>query len=74
MIDEPSDIVDLTGKAESIHRAKNAEAMMSGVFGEYYVRDMPKSGLLGRLDRMKREMDRGEESLERKLHYLFWIN
>jgi hypothetical protein len=35
---------------------------------------MKASPLPGRLRRMKSEIDRREEPLERKLRYLFWIN
>jgi hypothetical protein len=38
------------------------------------VKRMRPSPLPRRLDRMKAEVDRGEESLDRKLRYLFWIN
>jgi hypothetical protein len=35
---------------------------------------MLPSKLIGRITRMKKEIDRGEESVERKLRYLFWLN
>lgn len=37
-------------------------------------REIAHSPLLGRLQRMKGEIDRGHESLERKLRYLLWLN
>ena len=36
--------------------------------------NMRMSPLLGRLERMKQEVDRGKESFERKLRYFLWVN
>jgi hypothetical protein len=47
---------------------------MKVVFGEYYRTDIKPSPLAGRLQRMKGEVDRGQEGLSRKLRYLFWLN
>ena len=44
------------------------------IFGDKYVEDMTPTPLIKRLNRMKSEIDRGEESLERKLRYLLWLN
>ncbi len=33
-----------------------------------------KTKLMSRFSRMKKEIHRGEESFERKLRYLFWLN
>jgi hypothetical protein len=35
---------------------------------------MKPSPLPRRLERMKGEVERGDESLERKLRYLLWVN
>ena len=35
---------------------------------------MPESPLLDRQRRMQREIERGEDSFERKLRYLLWLN
>jgi hypothetical protein len=41
----------------------------------YPYRDkMKPSPLIGRLSRMKNEVEHGKESAERKLRYLFWLN
>lgn len=35
---------------------------------------MRASPLVGRLRQMKDQLSRGEETFERKLRYLFWLN
>lgn len=51
-----------------------SEKILREIFG-YKVRPtMKHSPLLGRLQRMKGEIDRGHESLDRKLRYLLWLN
>jgi len=42
--------------------------------GASYKTKMTPSPLLERLQRMKAEVDRGQESAERKLRYLLWLN
>lgn len=57
---------------------KRSEGRLAGavttVLGPAYVRRMPPSPALGRLARMKAEIDRQEEKLGRKLRYLLWLN
>lgn len=70
----PRDVVldlDLLERAE---RKRDVEAALGSLLGANYRRQMKPSPLPSRLSRMKGEVDRGEESLERKLRYLFWIN
>jgi hypothetical protein len=43
-------------------------------FGVYHATSMKPSPLVARLVRMRAEIDRGDEALERKLRYLFWLN
>lgn len=74
MLDRPRDIVVDLEEMERFERQDDAEGMLSSLLGPYYVRGGKPSGLPSRLQRMHREMERGEESLERKLRYLFWIN
>jgi len=50
------------------------EAALDALLDDAYVRDMPRSPLPSRLDRMQREIERGAESMGRKLRYLLWIN
>jgi hypothetical protein len=77
LLDEPADIVLDLEHVERLDRQdtrQNAEAVLRDVFGAKYRPDMPPSPLLSRLARMKTEVERGQESLERKLRYLFWVN
>jgi hypothetical protein len=53
---------------------KRPEPVLRSVLGKTYREHMRRSPLLGRLARMKQEVDRGKESLERKLRYLLWVN
>ena len=70
-----SDPRDLSFSAQALGQAREApEAALSSVFGVDYVPRMKASQLIGRLVRMKDELDRGKESLERKLKYLLWMN
>ena len=40
----------------------------------FNVRKMTPSPLVRRLSRMKKEVEHGKESLERKIRYLLWVN
>ena len=74
LLSEPRDLlIDLDG-LERMEAKRSAETQLSNLLGPSYVKRMRPSPLLRRLGRMKGEVDRGEESLERKLRYLFWIN
>jgi hypothetical protein len=76
MLSEPGDIVfDLPAlsRSEAI-AAAGVEAMLRLLLGDYYVPRAEPTPLIRRLARMKREVERSEESLERKLRYLFWLN
>jgi hypothetical protein len=53
---------------------RDPDAAIRSVLGDAYVRSMKPSPLPRRLARMQGEIDRGEESLARKLRYLFWLN
>jgi hypothetical protein len=55
-------------------RAKDVKGALSHVFGAAYARDMKPSRLPRRLERMRTEIRRGDEGLERKLRYLLWLN
>ena len=74
MLSRPKDIVFKLDELKRLDRADDVEGALRSVLGEYYVRRMKASPITGRLDRMKNEVKRGEESLERKLRYLFWLN
>jgi hypothetical protein len=74
MLAHPKDIVLEVEQLERLDGEGDLEAVLSATFGEYYVREMKPSPLPRRLLRMKGEIDRNEEGLERKLRYLFWVN
>ena len=76
MLEKPKDIVIDLGQLAERDRDNvgMTEAALKDVFGDYYVASMKPSPLIGRLKRMKSEVDRGQESFERKLRYLFWLN
>ena len=74
MLSHPKDIVIDTRDLRRLAEADDTEGAMAALFGEYYVSAMKPSPLPHRLRRMKGEVDRHEEGLERKLRYLFWLN
>jgi hypothetical protein len=77
LLDEPGDIVirlDNVDALEGERTRENVERVLKDILGEKYVPDMKPTPLLKRLLRMKREMEQGEESFERKLRYLLWLN
>lgn len=74
MLSHPKDIVIDLDTLERAEHSEDADALLRSVFGGYYVRSMKRSPLPGRLVRMKGEVDRHQESLERKMRYLFWLN
>jgi hypothetical protein len=79
LLDEPGDLVFKGATFKAIDHADQdnpqpIENALKEIFGEKYVKKMPPTPLIARLQRMKKEMERGEESLERKLRYLLWLN
>ncbi len=74
LLSDPRDIVIDLDALEAAEKRGAVDGMMKSTFGRSYVRSMRPSPLIGRLRRMKGEVDRGDESLERKLRYLLWIN
>ncbi len=74
MLREPKDmVVDLTSVGNLLQSSGDDESIKM-IFGNYYRKKMKPSPLLGRLDRMRREIDAGSESMSRKLRYLLWLN
>jgi hypothetical protein len=55
-------------------REASPEPLLRSLLGEYYRASMRPSPLVGRLRRVRDEVQRGQESLERKLRYLLWLN
>jgi hypothetical protein len=76
MFSDPKDLVfDFAyfDHADTKTRA-GAEDVLRSIFGETYVKTMKASPLVHRLMRMKKELDHGDETFERKLRYLLWLN
>ena len=72
MLREPTDIVfDFRSGGD---KTAVIERALRGLLGNGYVRTMRASPLVGRLRHMKEQLMRGEDSLEKKLRYLFWVN
>jgi len=79
LLDQPSDIVFNVGDFFALASSQDEptaliEKILGGLFGEKYRVAMKGSMLPSRFHRMKREIDSGHESLERKLRYLLWLN
>lgn len=82
MLARPKDIiinmVDLERTWDDPARGRKAqvEDTLVSLLGAYYDRrgQRQASSLVRRLARMKSEMERGEDTLERKLRYLLWLN
>ncbi len=80
MLSEPRDIVleietlddldDFSGRESR----RKVERALEEILGDYYVRRMARSPILRRAKRMKKEVESGRESIDRKLRYLIWIN
>jgi hypothetical protein len=72
MLRQPTDLViDLRDDSET---AENIDKVVRGLLGHGYATGMRPSPLISRLDRMKRELDHGDDTMDRKLRYLFWLN
>jgi len=72
MLREPADIViDLTDSSET---PQNVERVLRGVFGNGFRPDMKASPVLGRLARVKADLEKGGETFDQKLRYLLWLN
>jgi hypothetical protein len=72
MLREPTDI-EIDTHEEKDERAQIAR-FVKGVLGHGYATGMKSSPLVRRLDRMKRELEHGDDTVGRKLRYLFWLN
>jgi hypothetical protein len=72
MMREPTDIV-LDG-SDHKETPEMFEHVARGLLGHGYAKTMKPSPLIGRLKRMKHELDRGDETLSKKMRYLLWLN
>jgi hypothetical protein len=72
MLREPSDIkIDFD---EHAPRPQMYERLLRGLLGHGYAESMGASPLVGRVRHMKEELERGEDTIDRKLRYLLWLN
>ena len=76
MLAEPRDIaIDIAALlGHGDPDAAAIEQLLRGVLGNGFQTQMKPSPLVGRLRAMKRQLDRGEDTFERKLRYLLWLN
>jgi len=71
MLREPTDFsIDLKSATTT---PAGIEGAFRKVLGNGYQTKMKPSPLPGRLSRMMKDLERGGESLEHKLRYLFWL-
>lgn len=56
------------------HDAAGVSELLGTVLGSAYKSKMTPSPLIKRLERMSAELERGEDTFERKVRYLFWLN
>lgn len=73
MLSEPRDIVIDLDVLDHLDQ-RDLDSRLKSLLGASYARSMKRSPLPTRVLRMKGEVDRGKESLERKLRYLLWLN
>jgi hypothetical protein len=76
MLAEPKDIViDVGGfSARGTPDQATIERLLRGVLGNGYQTRMKLSPLVGRLRAMRDQLTRGEDTFDRKLRYLLWLN
>lgn len=76
LLTQPRDLTFAEGELRSLRRSNPGAVseFLGRVLGPAYKAQMPTSPLINRLQRMRKEIDRGQDSLERKLRYLLWLN
>ncbi len=74
MFDTPNDIVIEMEAIDDLDSCREPAIALNRIFGDSYIHEMKPSPILRRAARMKDEVDRGVESIERKLRYLIWLN
>jgi hypothetical protein len=73
MLAEPTDIA-ITFEGVDVDNPKDIERLLKGILGNGYATRMKPSPLVGRLSAMKGQLDRNEDTVDRKLRYLLWLN
>ncbi|MFT3713414.1 MAG: hypothetical protein QM817_37635 [Archangium sp.] len=74
---QPRDFTVSSDMERSLRRNADpglASETLGRLLGPSYKASMPPSPLIERLGRMAKELDRGEDTFERKLRYLLWLN
>jgi hypothetical protein len=73
MLKEPRDIVIEVAGIDG-DKPEDIEKVLRGVLGKGYATHMKPSPMVGRINAMKQQLDRGEDTMDRKLRYLLWLN
>ena len=72
MLREPSNItIDFDDNAPD---PQKYERLLRGLLGHGYAKSMRASPLVARIRHMKEQVERGQDTLDRKLRYLLWLN
>ena len=82
MLRQPADITLDLAVLEAADEARRdaavvvplIEKFLRGALGQGYAPARKRSPLVGRLERMKRDLSTGNDTFERKLRYLLWLN
>jgi hypothetical protein len=74
MLREPTDIVIDLSRENDKESPELYAHVLKGLLGHGYATGMKSSALVRRLERMKRDLEHGDDTLGRKLRYLFWLN
>ncbi|MEO7734377.1 MAG: hypothetical protein ABIY55_25700 [Kofleriaceae bacterium] len=74
LLGEPADIVIDLARLDHAPAPATIEAVLRGALQHGYQARMRPSPLVARLRAMKDQLDRGEDTFERKLRYLLWLN
>jgi hypothetical protein len=75
-LSQPRDIIVSQSELKPLRRSDPGaiSELLGRVFGPAYKAQLAPSPLINRLTRMRKEIDRGEDTFERKLRYLLWLN
>lgn len=75
-VQEPRDLIISQADLKKLRRndAGAVSELLGVVLGPAYRGQMAPSPLLERLRRMRKEIERGQDTSERKLRYLLWLN
>lgn len=76
ILTQPRDLIVGRRELQALRRDDpgGLSELLGRVLGPGYKTSLPPSPLIGRLQRMRQEIDRGDETIERKLRYLLWLN